>query len=157
MRESRLIKAIKLRTPRHTRTPYYMIDLPDQCVRFINHNRSLFIDTFGRDYEDSDPQFWDQSRRDKPLPDPQLEHFIECVADAMRDANHHPAHVYAVRKTQRIIHGCGTCIDRCSKCNFRDVPTHWTQEWTNATKAYERWAPGGKLYTPPLVPGPPSR
>jgi ferredoxin len=156
----RLLKAIRLRSPRHIRTPYYMIDLPNQCVRYLIHLRTLFVETFSRDYEDTDPQFWDTSRRDKPVADPHLDTFISHLVDAMRQANHHPAHVYAVHRTQRIIHGCGSCVDRCSKCNFRDVPTAWTLEWTQATQAYEKWAPAGEfgsLITPPIVPGPPTR
>jgi hypothetical protein len=158
IREPRLLKAIKLRSPRTTRTAYYMVDLPDQCVRYLTHLRTLFVETFGRDYEDTDPQFWDTSRRDKPVSDPYVDNFISKLVEAMREANHHPAHVYAVHKTQRIIYGCGTCKDICDKCNFRDVPTAWTIQWTDATKEYEKWAPGGEfgsLITPPVVPGPP--
>lgn len=140
-------------TRRTRRTPYYMTGLPDKTVRYLIHLRTLFLDTFSRDYESSDPQFWDDTRRDAPHEQPGLDTFLAKTAEAMRRSNHHPAHIHAFTHTRRIIYGCGTCIDECSRCNFRTVPDDWTMEWTKATQEYERWAPGRSLALPEYGPG----
>lgn len=139
-------------TRRTRRTPYYMVDLPDKVVRYLIHQRSLFIDTFNRDYESSDPQFWDEGFRDHPREQPHMESFLAKTAGAMQASNHHPAHIYAFQTTRKIIYGCGTCIDECDRCNFRTVPDDWTIEWTKATQEFEKWSPGRKLAIPEYTP-----
>jgi hypothetical protein len=129
-------------TKRTRRTPYYMTDLPPKVVAYLTYLRTLFVETFNREYESSDPQFWDDNFRDYPREQPTMEAFLRNTAEAMRLSNHHPAHIYAFEKTHKIIYGCGTCIDECDRCNFRSVPDDWTIEWQKATQEYEKWEPG---------------
>lgn len=125
-------RAVRFRNPRRDRTPYYMVDLPRNAANEIESYRERFIETFGRDYEDLDPQFWDFELTGTPRPVPGIEDFIRELADAMAASNHHRAHVHAVRKTQRVVYDG----------NFKDVPEAWTVEWNAATQEYEKWMGG---------------
>ncbi len=123
----RRAEIVSRRSPRKERTPYYVTDLPPEIVKFLASQRRLFMDFFGRDYEGEDGQFWFHDRvGDRPLPYPEL---ADAVADGMQASNHHPAHIYAVRKLKRVI---------CEE-NFKDVPDEWTVEWQAATLEYEKW------------------
>ena len=126
-----LSRLIKKRNPRRKKTQWYMVDLPRPVVKFLKKHREEFIRTFGRDYEDLDPQFWYPDKTDKPVPAPGMDEFIESLVKAMETSRHHPAHVYAVKRTHRVIYDG----------NFADVPDAWTQEWEAAVKSYESWDP----------------
>jgi hypothetical protein len=125
-----LSKVEKTRTPRKERTPYYMVELPDEAYRMLDSLRHKFIEDKGRDYEDLDNQF----------PNEGWEEFMKDLEIGLKLTNHHPAHIHAIRKTRKIIH------DR----NFKQVPDAWTQEWKRAIEEYEKWGPELR---PPAVSG----
>lgn len=122
---------------RTERTPYYMTGLPAKAAFQLMRYEIEFRRRFGRTYEDEDPQFW------RPNPDGTIRdiatELIPALVRALRRSNHHPAHIHAVEATQRVIWGCGRCVDDCAKCNFRYVPELWTREWKQACESSEEW------------------
>ena len=134
-------RALKFRTARKERTPYYMVDLPVNCMKELEEYRLQFVAAFGRDYEGDDPQFFDAlDTGSGPKPIPGIEDWIKQLADVMESTKHHRAHVHAVRRTQKVVH----------EGNFKDVPDEWTIEWQKATQDYESWRQtGGGVWMPP--------
>ena len=126
---------------RTERTPYYVVGLPAELVDYLKASRLRFIVQFGRDYQDDDPQLWQIGSDDQPATLDNSRLFLGKIADRMQKTNHHPAHCYAVVKTQNIIYGCGNCVDDCPDCNFRYVPEAWSRAWKDAVYEYEKWRP----------------
>lgn len=119
-------KIMRRRSKRRERTPYYLTDLPEGTYKALDQLRAKFIEQHGRDYEDEDEQF----------PRTDWTAFWFVLKQYMKATNHHPAHIYAVEKTRKMI------TDR----NFKQVPDGWTDEWQKAVKEYEKW--GAELEGP---------
>lgn len=126
---------------RTERTPYYITDLPKALVDYLIERRRGFVEVFGRDYQDEDPQLWQVGPDGKPTDAYETGVFMARIANQMVRTNHHPAHCYAVATTHRIVYGCGGCIDDCPRCNFRYVPEGWSKQWKAAVMDYEKWKP----------------
>jgi hypothetical protein len=135
--------------PRKERTPYYFTGLPASLSAYILTEHTTFLTTFGRDYADEDPQFFTTDHtglRPRPIEAPTTGYWLDRMATAMRQSNHHPAHIYAMQKTRKVIFGCGDAacfdLDECPRCNFRSVPEGWTKAWEAATREHEKWYTG---------------
>lgn len=132
--------------PRKERTPYYFTDLTPALSAYILQSHRDFLEAFGRDYADEDPQFWSADHtglKPRPVEAASTTSFLDRLAQAMKASNHHPAHIHAMLATRKIVFGCGTTqchdLDECPRCNFRSVPEGWTKAWEQATREYEKW------------------
>lgn len=157
-----LITIPRRRKVRKERTPYYMTGLTVPLQQYILSMAATFETTFGREYEDEDPQFCLTDTKGvgpRPVADPQIERWLNNLAPVMLDTRHHPAHVHAMLATHTIIFGCddtspaGACfdLDHCPNCNFRSVPEGWTRAWEQATREYEKWSPNAYGPTMPTT------
>ena len=120
------LESFRRRDIRKERTPFYMVDLPEETYTLLEKERAQCITHLRRDYQGEDEQFYFPSHHPGAK-----QAFIEALCRAMERSNQHPAHIHAVRTTGKIIH------DR----NFRHVPDEWTAAWMEAVQQYAKWAP----------------
>jgi hypothetical protein len=102
---------------------------PEIADLVIKEQTEAFRRKFGREMSLQDPLFFDPDA-DLPMPlsDENHEQLIEEVTAVMEEAGIHPAHVYAFRKTGRMV----------SEDNRERLSAAELKEWHAALKEYER-------------------
>lgn len=102
---------------------------PEIADLVIREQTEAFRRKFGRDMGSQDPLFFDpDADRPQPLSDENHEQLIEEMTTVMEEAGIHPAHIYAFRKTGRMV--SEENLDRLSPAELK--------EWHSALREYKR-------------------
>lgn len=102
---------------------------PEIAALVVKERTEAFRRKFGRDMGPQDPLFFDPDA-DHPLPlsDANHEQVVEEMTALMEETGIHPAHIYAFRKTGRMV--SEESLERLSPAELK--------EWYSALREYER-------------------